>query len=416
MVYDEAGRTIQQTNGNYETTRYTYDLRGNVVATTQPMGQVNKAAFDANGHQIANLDAIGSLATWSYDAFGELTEQNGHTDIGGASYGYSYDNARQLIAQTNSRGQNLAYAYDAAGQLVQIRDNATDQTTRYAYNSAGKRVLEQTVQGGATYQNQTLAYDTLGRLSRVDALSALDGATVLFEYDKVGNRLHQKTTYATQEQRQETPPQTGAWYTADGNGGSVRVADDDPKRPQFDGTDDGYAATVDGGTGYTTFYWYWDAPLASYTVYDVTAHNEDLWYAYDEMNRQILVDGAYNGNAADLANVTSGQGHIVTYDKNGNRTSDTTWGEQVVVQQPPPTGGWYHDVTDPDSGDTYSVEAGQGDPQPSRPGAEGEVEVITSPGPDGWDVSVAYTWHFDAPVVQYVLTRVPSPSSTSMTS
>lgn len=50
------------------------------------------------------------------------------------------------------------------------------------------------------------------------------------------------------------------------------------------------------------------------------------------MNRQILVDGAANGNGADLANIVNGQGHILTYDKNGNRTSDTKWGQQVVRQ------------------------------------------------------------------------------------
>ncbi|MDV6321092.1 hypothetical protein, partial [Chromohalobacter sp. HP20-39] len=49
---------------------------------------------------------------------------------------------------------------------------------------------------------------------------------------------------------------------------------------------------------------------------------QNLWYAYDSMNRQTLVDGAVNNNATDIANVVSGQGHILAYDKNGNRISD----------------------------------------------------------------------------------------------
>ncbi|MGC5810004.1 hypothetical protein, partial [Ralstonia pseudosolanacearum] len=77
---------------------------------------------------------------------GQLT---GHTDIGGARYQFGYDAARQLVSQTNSRGQSLAYRYDAAGQLTEIDDNSPlHQQTYYAYNAAGQHVLEQTVQGG----------------------------------------------------------------------------------------------------------------------------------------------------------------------------------------------------------------------------------------------------------------------------
>ncbi|WP_459569053.1 carbohydrate-binding protein, partial [Cupriavidus sp. 8B] len=293
-VYDQAGRKIRQTNGNGETTQFTYDLRGNVIATTQPLGEVSRAAFDAFGRQIGELDANGALSTWSYDAFGEL---QGHTDIGGAGYWFHYDSARQLIAQGNSRGQNLAYSYDAAGQLTQIVkvvDNADRQTTLYAYNAAGKHVREQTIQGGQIYQDQTLAYDTLGRLAQVNAI---DGVSLHFDYDKVGNRLHQHTTWNTQQARVVTE--------------YVQVQT---------GTDESGAPI------------YTQQPV-QHTVVDTVAHAQDLWYAYDVMNRQILVDGAYNGNAADIGNITSGQGHILSYDRNGNRTSDTTWGEQVVRQE-----------------------------------------------------------------------------------
>ncbi len=85
---------------------------------------------------------------------------HGRTDIGGASYWFHYDNARQLTAQGNSRRQNHALAFDAAGQMVQIQDNAVGQTIYYAYNAAGQHVLDQTIQRRPC-QNQTLRYDTL---------------------------------------------------------------------------------------------------------------------------------------------------------------------------------------------------------------------------------------------------------------
>lgn len=286
MTYDQAGRKLSTTNGNGEATLFTYDLRGNVVATTQPMGEVSRAAFDAFGHQIGALDANGALATWSYDAFGQL---QAHTDIGGAVYWFQYDKARQLIGQGNSRGQDLGYTYDAAGQLLGIHDYGAGKDTTYAYNLAGKHVSELTT-GNGVYQNQTLAYDTLGRLAQVNGM---DGVSLHFEYDKVGNRILQETGRTT--------------YTTT--------------------TDYEYVVT-----GYD------EAGAPVYTYMPVqhsvpTTTTQNLWYAYDSMNRQILVDGAVNNNAADVANVVSGQGHILTYDKNGNRTSDMSWGEQVVRQE-----------------------------------------------------------------------------------
>jgi len=286
MTYDQAGRKLSTTNGNGEATLFTYDLRGNVVATTQPMGEVSRAAFDAFGHQIGALDANGALATWSYDAFGQL---EAHTDIGGAVYWFQYDKARQLIGQGNSRGQDLGYTYDAAGQLLGIHDYGAGKDTTYAYNLAGKHVKEVTT-GNGVYQNQTLAYDTLGRLAQVNAV---DGVSLHCEYDKVGNRILQQTGRTT--------------YTTT--------------------TDYEYVVT-----GYD------EAGAPVYTYMPVqhsvpTTTTQNLWYAYDSMNRQILVDGAVNNNATDVANVVSGQGHILTYDKNGNRISDMSWGEQVVRQE-----------------------------------------------------------------------------------
>ncbi len=270
-----------------------------MVSVTDADGATRTAAFNAQGKQIGAQDANGKLATWSYDAFGQLT---GHTDIGGASYQFGYDAARQLVSQTNSRGQNLAYRYDAAGQLTEIDDkSALNQQTYYAYNAAGQHVLEQTVQGGVTYQNQVVAYDTLGRLAHVEGM---DGVKLDITYDKVGNKLRQTTTYNTESQR--TVADYGQVLQTDESGNPVL---DDAGNPVY--------ATVQ---------------IGSHTVYDATAHAQDQWFAYDAMNRQILVDGAVNGNAGDLSNLTAGQGHILSYDRNGNRISDESWGTAVVPE------------------------------------------------------------------------------------
>ncbi|MET3448207.1 LysM peptidoglycan-binding domain-containing protein [Ralstonia sp. 1138] len=323
MVYDQAGHKIRQTDGAGDTTSYAYDLRGNVVAVTDADGYTHTAAFDAQGKQIAAQDANGKLATWSYDYFGEL---NGHTDIGGANYQFSYDAARQLVAQSNSRGQSLAYRYDAAGQLTEIDDNSPlNQQTYYAYNAAGQHVLEQTVQGGTTYQNQVLAYDKLGRLAHVEGM---DGVTVDIAYDKVGNKLHQHTTYNTESQQTVIDyAQVQVGTTTDESG--TTTTDESGTTT----TDESGSTTSGTGTGTPI---YQTVAIGSHTVYATTAHVQDQWFAYDGMNRQIMVDGAVDGNAQNLANIVPGQGHLLGYDKNGNRIEDQSWGTQVVPQYTQP--------------------------------------------------------------------------------
>jgi RNase P/RNase MRP subunit p29 len=54
--------------------------------------------------------------------------------------------------------------------------------------------------------------------------------------------------------------------------------------------------------------------------------NTDRYFKYDAMNRQVVVD------AVDAAgNIGQQQGHQITYDRDGNRLSDTAWGNRVAV-------------------------------------------------------------------------------------
>ncbi|MFS2027882.1 hypothetical protein [Massilia sp. CT11-137] len=188
------------------------------------------------------------------------------------------------MEETITRGKNIRTTYDGAGQVTQLRDLATDKTSQYTYNEAGQHTRELTVQGGQLYQDSLLAYDAHGRLARIDALEGQVSA--LLEYDDNGNLLHRHVT-----------------QQAHGAGTVLQQV------------------TIDGVSRVVT------RNLAS-----LAGETQDLWYAYDEMNRQVMVEGAANGNTADTNNLTTAQGHLVTYDKNGNRTSDTYQGSQLVAQ------------------------------------------------------------------------------------
>jgi len=245
-TWDAAGRKLTQKNGtNTETITYTYDLRGNVVRTTQPLGQSVKVAYDTQGNKIGELDAAGHLATWTYDYFGQLQS---HTDFGGKAYTYTYDNARQLISST---GVVRSYTYDKAGQLIKTVDGATGKEARYAYDLAGNKLREYLKVGDNVYQDNHMAYDTLGRMRWVS-----DGRALLnIEYDKLGNRTRIQTHVLTGD----------------------------------------------------------------------TSLDSDLYFKYDAMNRQTVV------NAVDAAGNLGSKGHAITYDKNGNRVSDTWYGNKVAT-------------------------------------------------------------------------------------
>lgn len=197
-VYDQAGRRISQTVGVSsvsagETTNYQYDLAGHVIETVQPGGSVftTHTVYDIQGRKTAEIDQNGAASTWSYDYFGKL---QGRMDLGGATYTFSYDHAGQLTQSTNSRFMSgmepqLINSYNAAGELISVLDKALDQKTEYQYDLAGRHVRETTTQAGVVYQDNQLAYDSVGRLRHVrDGRMSID-----IDYDAVGNRTHVHT-------------------------------------------------------------------------------------------------------------------------------------------------------------------------------------------------------------------------------
>jgi YD repeat-containing protein len=207
-TYDELGQQTSSTDTAGQTTQYIRDIRGDIVRTVTAAGQVTNTVWDSQHRKLLEMQSGGKTATWRYDYFGQLTE---HQDQGGATYAYEYDSARQLVKQSNTRGQMSEYAYDAAGQLTQQKSFIHTQehaasgtamdvwnTTRYRYDLAGHRTRETVLQTtrlddgrwvDATYQDNHLSYDALGRLTLVE-----DGhAQVRMSYDAVGNRTRVQT-------------------------------------------------------------------------------------------------------------------------------------------------------------------------------------------------------------------------------
>ena len=293
------------------------------------------------------MDANGFGMSWTYDGFGRL---QAHVDLGGARFSYTYDSAQQLIQQKSTRGQDLAYVYDAAGQQVEVDDYSgpqndpgfvgprfPSQITRYQYNEIGQRTLEQIRRGGDIFQDNHLRYDALGRLSSVDDTHMHIG----IEYDLLGNRTRIST--------------------------HVNI------------------------------------PVAAGSAED-KAFNTDRFFRYDEMNRQVLVDGVgiqennefvRDASGHYRADITLGQGQILTYDLNGNRLSELKGGKRITES----AGGiqGYHAYTMDGSTRLYITEHEGGAPTlfpPSDIGTDsnGATYIISLSHSDGDGLAAFYVF------------------------
>ena len=321
-AYDEAGRRISATNGAGETTTTGYDNQGNVTRITlqgDTAANINTSTstFDAQHRKTSQTDGNGGTQGWGYDIFGHVTA---HSDMSGAQFHYTYDPIRtnQISRVYSDFGPGTAIlsdtttSYDDRGNIItigtRIDDNAATapggiatrtvwQTTTYSYDASGHRIRETTteqervgISAGGTilaskvYQDNHLAYDSLGRL-----VDVRDGRThVTITYDALGNRTGVTTHYIDDN---ATLPFTN---TFDANGYPI---------PSEHATPTDASPTNPGGTSPDEFY----------------RHDSTYTYQYDSMGRQTLIDGLSNATQDTSAY------HAITYDKNGNRLTDTSY-------------------------------------------------------------------------------------------
>lgn len=377
--YNASDQLVRETHAGGSagtaTTDYFYDKLGRQVASRDARGNVNGQQFDAGGNLVGELHADGGNVAHAYDAFGNrvrTTDGEGHvvsftydrlgrqlSRIQGPIYVYgataqnsltdkvlktladswTYDELGQKLTQKDGNGQALRYSYDLRGNLIQTRQ-PMGQSVRAAYDAQGHKVAELDANG----VQATWDYDYFGGLrSRVDLGGIAYGYTydharqltrqtsgrgqsLVFGYDAAGQQttitdgaLGKVTTYAYDlggRKIRETVVQAGVTYqdnhlSYDGLGNLRDVAD---ARVHLGITYDlaGNRTRVTTSVNYQG------------VAGEVTAPG-DRWFAYDAMNRQIAVD------AVDASGTRGRQGHTITYDRAGNRTSDTWWGNRVVV-------------------------------------------------------------------------------------
>ena len=355
IAYNTVGQPISVSDPLGNTTTFEYDTVGNLVSTTDPLGNRSVRAYDAVSRLIQLTDARGFRTQFGYDPLNRVAQitdamtgltafaydPNGNlltvTDAENHTTTYTYDNMDRLKTRKDALPTHPAetYDYDPAGNLTRFVDRKGQQAT-FQYDPLNRRTQ-------ATYADATttLNYDAVGRLVKA-ADSAPGAGTIDFAYDNLDRLIQEITGQGTVSYQYDL---LGRRTQLVGNGQQPVIYQYDPAS-RLTRVEQGalFAALGYDNAGRRTSLGYSNGTTTGYQ-YDLASrltnitHNgpsgliEALTYSYDPAGNRVSATRA-NGTASllpsavasatyDAANEqTSFAGATLTYDNNGNLTSD----------------------------------------------------------------------------------------------
>lgn len=362
-TFDALGRLWQDIGAYNQTITYQYDAQGNlkiIDGARTDVADVTSHSYDALDRLTQTLNADGGIeqikpnaldqitqvidpanqaTTQTVDAFGDVTRTQS-ADTGTTVR--SYDEAGNRKTETDARGVTVSYTYDALNRLTQKQ--SSDPNTpiyTYIYDQCGLGNLcfiqrngnfhlyfNYDTHGRLAYQLGSVVdvnwfysmytYDPYGRLSTITYPT---GRSVTYSYDAEG-RVSQVTT----QPQSGSPvsvlasnfvygyPFAGPQSFSYGNGTGFYQSRDQDYRPSY--SFDGPRYKLYG----------YDPASNVASIADIS--NGALTYAYDATGRLV--------SALDTATGSSFGSLAWTYDRNGNRQSETrNTGTMPYVYSPP---------------------------------------------------------------------------------
>ncbi len=300
-TYDQWGQMLSKTRGagagqgaDAITERFEYDANGNQTKVTNGQAQSSSFTFNPQGLPLTETDPLNQTTVNTYDPAGNLTSS---TNPAGKRTEFSYDGRGRLNLITSAAGRSQSATYDKAGQLISVKDPAGAVTT-LAYTPLG--LPEQLKQpSGATFN---AAYTLQGRISK---LTDPAGNTTEYRYGASGDVLAGLQTVTVYPTFQET-----YGYNQRNVRTKVTQAIGRAENPtQLEGYDAmGQRVSATDPAGNTTLY-QWDGLGRLIKVTDALGGiTAQTWDAHD-----------------NLLTVTDAKGnqHKFAYDKAGRKTQET---------------------------------------------------------------------------------------------
>lgn len=146
-VYDQDGRTLEQTNEFGRTTRYEYSELGTTLVSDTVHGPRNAFTHDKRGNLTSLVDGRGRGMRISYDDRGRTTEV---VDRDGARRRFEHDDHDNLTHRIDPDGLFAAWEWDEQNRLV-AETHRNRQTTTYEYTGDARRPSRITDPSGATW-------------------------------------------------------------------------------------------------------------------------------------------------------------------------------------------------------------------------------------------------------------------------
>lgn len=358
-AYDANGNVTSSTDGNGQTTTYSYDPSNQQTAVTKPDGTVLASAYWPDGTLKTQVDGNGDITTYAYDALGRLTTQ---TDPLNRVTTYSYDAAGNLTGKADAGGSCgstpllcTTYSYDAANRMTGVTYSDGTVAISYVYDSKGQRTSM--TDGAGTTTN---TWDSLGRLTNQTNGT---GTAVSYSYDKVGNLTglvypgnHSVTrTYDSADRLTAVSDWLGHTnrftYDPNSNETSSLAANGVADAGTFDNADQLNALSIAKGSVANITYARNGAGQLTSSASTGALNQPTETYGYDQNSRLSSVNGssltydhadnitktqdqatqAYDSASQLTSRTIGGVTTTYGYDTGGNRTSATTSGQTTTL-------------------------------------------------------------------------------------
>ncbi|MFD0677378.1 MULTISPECIES: S8 family serine peptidase [unclassified Paenibacillus] len=183
LTYDFAGHPLTSKDAKGNTKTFNYDALGRVVSIMDPSQGTTKVAYSLAGLPIELTYPDANKITKTYDELGRLIKkvsplQNPET--------FMYDGNSQVVNHTDPKGQTFTSVYSNRGFLNEIQ--APDETIRYTYDNAGRRLTMTDSITAANPLGKTTSYTYWDNIKQLKTVEFPDHKKMEYTYDIRGNK------------------------------------------------------------------------------------------------------------------------------------------------------------------------------------------------------------------------------------
>ena len=323
-VVNNAGDITSETNGNGNTTAYTYDGLNRLTSITHPINNPVSIAYTANS-KTATRGAL--VENTLYDGFGRPIR----VTLGGITTTYKYDALGRTIFKSNPNSTaGTSYAYDELGRVTKVTyaDGASNTTT---YGTLTRTVTDEnknsTVYSYYAYGDPDQTY--LTNIATQDPAASI----------AITRDTHDNISSVTQAGITRN-------YVIGLNGYLYQQTDPETGITNYNRDDAGnMTARVVNGVGWATYTYDFHNRLK--TVATATTSSTNTYSKTSKLlSTDYVTSGWFNGNLYPLYSST----RSFTYDANDNLDKDS-----LAVDGYTLTTGYAYNANDQTSSITYPI-------------------------------------------------------------